>query len=266
VSTARVRLLDADPELGRWLSPEEVVLARQHSVVSVLSVPRGGWEPPPCETRPAHLGFLILDGLMARDELLAGATSTELLGPGELIQPWTQRPLDVLVPRHVTWTSLEAARVAVLGPSFTALTRRWPALRSALLERAMQRCSWLSTEHALCQISRVDLRLLVLFWHLAERWGRVTPDGMVVAMQLSHATLGHLVGAKRPTVTLALQRLASAELVHRRTDRRWVLHGTAADALARLDGAVAEPSADGSAPDALSAEAQETGLESNRVA
>jgi CRP-like cAMP-binding protein len=232
---ARVRLLDIDPELGRWLTPDEVVSARERTVVAVAAVPRGSWRPPNCESRTAHLGFLLLEGLIARDETLAGARSTELLGPGELMQPWTQRPLEQLVPRTVAWTALEATRVAVLGPAFTEMTARWPALRSALLERAMQRCCWLSTEHALCQISRIDVRLIVLFWHMAERWGQVTPGGVLLPLALSHATLGHLVGAKRPTVTLALSRLSAAGLVERRADRRWVLRGTASEALRALD-------------------------------
>ena len=233
-TTMRVRLLDVDPELGRWLTPGEVVQARPRSQVPVLSVPRGLWRPPDCQSRANHLGFLLLDGLVSRDESLAGATSTELLGPGELMQPWTQPAIDQLVPRAVTWTALEGSHFAVLGPAFTAVTAHWPALRSALLERAMQRCCWLSTEHALCQISRVDVRLVVLFWHMAERWGRVTPGGGLLPLPLSHATLGHLVGARRPTVTLALSRLTVAGFITRRPDRRWVLHASAAQAQAAM--------------------------------
>jgi CRP/FNR family transcriptional regulator, cyclic AMP receptor protein len=229
-----VKLLEADPDLGRWLTPDEVVIARELSVVPVLRVPGGQWVPPACENRKAHLGFLLLDGLMGRDELLAGTSSTELLGPGELLQPWTQRPEDLLVPRTVRWVVLEPTRLAVLGPSFATATAPWPALRSALLERAMRRCAWLSTQHALCQLSRVDMRLLLLFWHLAERWGRVGARGMVVPLSMSHATLGHLVGAKRSTVTRGLQRLAAGGLVERRADGSWLLGGDAEGALRLL--------------------------------
>lgn len=230
-----VKLLEADPDLGRWLTPDEVVEARARSLVPVLQAGRGRWLPPASESRRMHLGFLVLDGLVSRDELLVDATSTELLGPGELLQPWTQHPQDPLIPRRVVWTALEPTRFAVLGPAFTAATAPWPALQRALLERTMRRCNWLSTEHALCQLSRVDLRLLVLFWHLAERWGRVTAQGMLVPLRLSHTTLGHLVGSKRPTVTLALQRLADAGLVERRHDRRWLLRHGLEEALRRLD-------------------------------
>jgi CRP/FNR family transcriptional regulator, cyclic AMP receptor protein len=223
----RVKLLEADPDLGRWLTPDEIVVARELSVVPVLRLPCGRWIPPACQNRKMHLGFLLLDGLIGRDELLAGVRSTEFLGPGELLQPWTQQSEDLLVPRNVRWVALEPTWLAVLGPSFVAATAPWPALRSALLERAMRRCAWLSTQHALCQLSRVDMRLLLLFWHLAERWGRVGARGMVVPLSMSHATLGHLVGAKRSTVTRGLQRLAADGLVERRADGSWLLDETA---------------------------------------
>jgi DNA-binding transcriptional ArsR family regulator len=44
-------------------------------------------------------------------------------------------------------------------------------------------------------------------------------------LSLSHRLLGQLVGARRPTVTLALARLDDAGLVHREDDGTWVLHG-----------------------------------------
>jgi CRP/FNR family transcriptional regulator, cyclic AMP receptor protein len=236
VASARTRLLDEDPELGRWLSPSAVLEARRRTQVPVLRLPTGAWRPRhPGLTGRDHLGFIVLDGLLARDETLAGSTSTELIGPGDLIQPWAAVDDGAFVPRIVSWTTMQPTRLAVLGPSFVAAIEPWPELRSALLERALQRCSRISTHHALSQLSRVDARLLVLFWHLAERWGRVTGGGVVMPVRLSHAALGHLVGAKRPTVSLALRRLRAEGLVARRADRSWLLSGTAEQALERLD-------------------------------
>jgi hypothetical protein len=83
-----------------------------------------------------------------------------------------------------------------------------------------------ATHRAICQISPVEFRLHVLFWHLAERWGHVAADSVVLPVPLRHETLGRLAAAKRPTVTLALQKLAMSELVHRRADGAWLLHGT----------------------------------------
>ena len=55
----------------------------------------------------------------------------------------------------------------------------------------------------------IDRRLLVLFWEAANRWGRVTPDGVRVRLPLTHQTLGHLVGSRRPSVSVALGALAA---------------------------------------------------------
>lgn len=54
-----------------------------------------------------------------------------------------------------------------------------------------------------------------MLWHLADRWGRVTPDGVIVPLKLTHEALGRLVGAQRPTVTLALGELVASGRVTR---------------------------------------------------
>jgi Crp-like helix-turn-helix domain len=52
---------------------------------------------------------------------------------------------------------------------------------------------------------------MALFWHLAERWGRVSGNGVLVPLALTHRILGQLVGARRPTVSTALRELANRE-------------------------------------------------------
>ena len=41
----RVSVLDADPELARWLTPGEMGAARRDTVVPVAVVNFGNWEP-----------------------------------------------------------------------------------------------------------------------------------------------------------------------------------------------------------------------------
>jgi CRP/FNR family transcriptional regulator, cyclic AMP receptor protein len=57
---------------------------------------------------------------------------------------------------------------------------------------------------------RVERRLLLKLRQLAERWGRVTPDGIRLALRLTHQELANMVGAVRESVTIALGRLATA--------------------------------------------------------
>ena len=69
---------------------------------------------------------------------------------------------------------------------------------------------------------RVDQRLLGLMWLLAESWGQVTPSGTTLPLALTHDALGRLIGARRPTVTLALGELTDRGAIVRQV-RGWLL-------------------------------------------
>ena len=71
---------------------------------------------------------------------------------------------------------------------------------------------------------RVDVRLHMLFWQLADRWGRVRSDGISVPLRLTHTVLAELVAARRPTVTSALSELADRGVL-RAVDGAWLLSG-----------------------------------------
>jgi CRP-like cAMP-binding protein len=87
------------------------------------------------------------------------------------------------------------------------------------------------------------LRLTLLLWHLAGRFGRVEPGGIRVPLPLTHRLLGRLVGAERPSVSHALARLHTAGLVTGHADE-WHLHGALADHLAVLADRADERAAD----------------------
>jgi CRP-like cAMP-binding protein len=93
----------------------------------------------------------------------------------------------------------------------------WPELVGELIDRALRRSQSQAVLCATSHIKRVDVRLLALLWHVAERWGRVTPDGIVVPLKLTHARLAALVGAQRPSVTTAITRMTRRGVL-RRTD------------------------------------------------
>jgi hypothetical protein len=65
----------------------------------------------------------------------------------------------------------------------------------------------------------------MLLWYLAERWGRVTPEGVIVPLRLTHETLARLVGAQRPSVTTAIRQLEQEDHLRRTPDRLWLLCG-----------------------------------------
>ena len=72
---------------------------------------------------------------------------------------------------------------------------------------------------------RIDVRLHMLLWELAERWGHVHRDGVHLPLRLTHAMLAELVAARRPTVTKALGELAARSAAVWSGDH-WLLSGS----------------------------------------
>jgi CRP/FNR family transcriptional regulator, cyclic AMP receptor protein len=101
----------------------------------------------------------------------------------------------------------------------------WPQIGVELFNRGTRRAHNLAVSLAISHHQRVDDRLMLTLWHLAERWGRVRKEGIVVPLPLSHQRLADLVGAHRPSVTTAMGELARAGSLSRSDDGHWVLHG-----------------------------------------
>jgi hypothetical protein len=192
--------------------------------VRVARVPQGEWQING-DGGGDHLGVLVLDGVVAYDVLMGGVTSTELLGPGDVLQPW-MREHQPLLRRTVRWHVLAESRVALLDRQFSWQLGGWPEINAALMGRMGDRAERLATAQAIAKLTRVDRRVLAFLWHLAERWGRVTSCGVLVPLTLSHRMLGQIVGARRPTVTAAVRTLVEAGDLLRRPDGSWLLTGT----------------------------------------
>jgi hypothetical protein len=125
----------------------------------------------------------------------------------------------------VRWNALAAVRLALIDRRAAAQLGRYPEIGAVIVDRLSERAQRLSITQAISQLNRVDRRLLALFWHLAERWGRVSRDGIAVPLALSHRLIGELVGARRPTVSTALAELAREGQLVRRDDGTWLLTG-----------------------------------------
>ena len=119
---------------------------------------------------------------------------------------------------------LDAGRLAVLDRRFAAQLTRFPEINAIVLDRLSERAQRLAVSQAISQLNGVDRRLLALFWHLAERWGRVVPGGIAVTLPLPHRLIAELVGARRPTVSTSLGLLAEQGLLMREGET-WLLPG-----------------------------------------
>jgi CRP/FNR family transcriptional regulator, cyclic AMP receptor protein len=220
-----VRLLDADPELGDALPVEEREHARHQLVAEVLRVGPGRWDAAGAvDASTSPLGLLILDGLLLRDLDLGRRASTEVLGTGDVLRPWDSDAATGELPFAARWMVLEPLRLAVLDQRFLAMSIRHPPVIDALFARATRRNRGLATRLVVNQLVRLEDRLLLALWTLADRWGRVTPDGVLIPMGLTHSALGRLVGARRPSVTSALGDLSRDRLLER-TEDGWLLRG-----------------------------------------
>jgi CRP/FNR family transcriptional regulator, cyclic AMP receptor protein len=177
-------------------------------------------------------GLLVLDGLIAIDARVGDRTATELIGPGDLLQPAC--PLaENLLERSDAFRALSPTRFALLDAEFAERVRPWPQITGALLKRAGRRIADLDVLRAITSQPRLEVRLVLLLWHLAARWGRVEPAGIRVSLPLTHRLLGQLVGAERPSISHALGRLAHAGMVTGSAGD-WHLHGTVDDHLEAL--------------------------------
>jgi CRP-like cAMP-binding protein len=239
-----VRLLDVAPQLAEHLNDEQGRAARSAIVVPVVQLPRGPWDRAVLfdhEHRP--FGAIVLDGLLARHVDVGGYPGLDVHGPGDMLAVRELRRHTL--PCGESWTATVATRLAVLDDRFLLASRRWPRLVSALFGLLQEQRDRLMLQLVIAEQPRVEDRLLMLFWQLADRFGRVTPEGIVIRLALTHEALGRLIGARRPTVTLALRMLGERGALERRADRSWLVkempHDTALTAAVLSDGTLPRP-------------------------
>jgi CRP/FNR family transcriptional regulator, cyclic AMP receptor protein len=220
-----VVLLDVDPDLGEGLDPTQLRVARQRSAVPVIDVEPPRWDTTSICARAEEgwLGLWLVDGLLIRRVSVGTRLAGELFGPGDLVRPWDVDGDYDPVPIRVDWSVVKTTRLAILDTGFMLRMAPWPVITSRLVSRIAHRARYLALSQAVTHLPRAYARLLVLFWLLAERWGRVTADGVYVTLPLTHEVLAMLIGAHRPTVTIALQRLTRLGLLIRERSDRWLL-------------------------------------------
>ena len=222
VNGERVDLLERDSEFARLVGSAETARPLDRLWASALKLQRGAWQPA-TEPPGTHLGYLVLDGLIGRRVVVPDrGRSLELLGRGDLFSPWQE---DSPSFSQIAWTVIEPTWIAALDQNFASQVRQVPELLEALTQRALRRSRRIAVSAAIANTVGVEERLLLLLWQLTELWGRKAPGGAVLPFRLSHQTLADLVGARRPTVTLALRGLTTRGLLERGSAGEWILSG-----------------------------------------
>ena len=224
VTGSRAYVLDEDADLAELVPEQRREAARKSSVAAVVDVATGRWDSRRESDRARDgFGLLVLAGVLIRRVGAGGRYGAELLARGDLLRPWEYDGEDAL-GFESGWRVLEALRLAVLDLQWTERMVRYPRVGPALAGRALLRSRRLAAMMAVAQQPRLDDRLWMLFWELADRHGRVHADGVHIDLLLTHEVLSHLVAARRPSVSGALTKLAEQGRVER-NGSGWVLHG-----------------------------------------
>lgn len=172
---------------------------------------------------PGAFDFLIVDGLVLKETTLARRAALELLGPGDLLAPPLTAARQIESRAVSRYLAHGRASLAAIEVHFRYAAVRWPGIADFLHDRLARQTHHASMHLAMLHLPRIADRVTALFADLAERFGRVTADSILIDLRLTHDLIGGLVGGRRSTVTLALQELASQGLVERLDDDRWKL-------------------------------------------
>jgi CRP/FNR family cyclic AMP-dependent transcriptional regulator len=220
-------LLDFDDELAAGLEVQMRFSAHQQASARVLEADIGEWDLSPWfQAAGPGPGLLIIEGLLASETRVAGRTVTALLGRTDLLQP-PENNRDDMIGGRLAWRVLVPAKLALLDAGFLDRVQRWPQISSALYRRAGHLTADIGMLRAISAQPKLEVRLVLMLWHLAARWGRVEPTGIRISLPLTHRLLGQLVAAERPSISHALGIVTGVA-------GDWHLHGSIDDHLQSL--------------------------------
>src|SRR5690242_12424497 len=166
-------LLDLDVDLAEELDVRMRMVARPAVTAITFDVDPGDVRLAKWLSAAAGgPGLLIPHGVLAVNVSVGDRTAAELVGTGDLLQPWQSDDEELLVC-DIGWRALVPSRFAVLDRDFAQRVHPWPQITEVLLRRAGRRTRRLNVQRAIAAQPRLEVRLALLLWHLAARWGKV---------------------------------------------------------------------------------------------
>jgi CRP/FNR family transcriptional regulator, cyclic AMP receptor protein len=208
-----VPVLRLDPDLGAGIDDARWELAERSCVAQTLEISRGAWDAD--SVAGSGFGLLVVAGILSRRVVQNECHGAELVGPGDLLRPWDHVFNWASVPTESSWLVIERARVAILDEGFARRAAHFPEIALALIRRGLLRSQYLAMLVAIISQRRIESRLNMLFWHLADRFGQTRGDWVSVPVPLTHRLLSELVAARRPSVTTALSQLQERGVLRR---------------------------------------------------
>src|SRR3954468_8928938 len=224
-----VLVLAKDSGLGEVVPAASLERAQRASIAAVLRRPAGSWDAAlDSDVARGGFGLLVLDGVLVRRVGVDGRFGAELLAAGDLLRPWQHDGEGEALPFEMAWRIVAPMRLAALDLRWATRMAPFPEVAAELTGRALERSRRLATLMAISQQPRLDQRVWLLFWELADRHGTVHRDGVHIQLRLTHEVISHLVAARRPSVSTALSALAARGIL-RREGGGWVLSGPPPD-------------------------------------
>ncbi|HYB28777.1 MAG TPA: Crp/Fnr family transcriptional regulator [Solirubrobacteraceae bacterium] len=220
-SVAVGSILDLDPDLGTGILKADWELARHACTCELLRSSGDAWDlrqHADCDL----FGLLIVQGLVCREVALSDRRMLEFLGPGDVLHP-AVADASPRLGGSPTLSAVAGTVVAVLGRSFIRAAARWPSLLVAVQRRFEAQREHLAIQGLIAHLPRAQDRVLLVLWHLASRYGRVTPNGTMLPLRLGHDVIGQLAAARRSTTTLAVTALQADGYLLRLDDGLWLL-------------------------------------------
>lgn len=222
-SSPRIALLREDFELAETVPSADRERACRAVLTPVLELSAGTVDVSQQQLTDTAFALLIVDGALTQEVAVGGRAMIEFAIRGDVLLPFS--PPSTAPDSQLSVSAVDDVKLAVLDHKFIKAAAVWPGLMVAIQRRLREQQHRLAAHGAICQLPHVEQRLMAIMWHLATRTGRVTIEGTVVPHPLSHRALAKLIGASRPTVSLALSALQKQGCIRRRDDGTWLVVG-----------------------------------------
>src|SRR3954463_4807594 len=109
-----ISIVDADPELADLLDDAQLERARHEALTRVQRLSPGEWDVREAlEPDVHHRGFLVVEGLLSREVDVLGRHCIELIGPCDVMRPWSWDEAGSHVKAEVGWEGLEPTPLAL---------------------------------------------------------------------------------------------------------------------------------------------------------
>lgn len=167
--------------------------------------------------------YIVLDGRVkvsrllpsGKEMILAFHGKGEYFGEMSLIDGGTT---------PATVTAMAPTSIAFVGRrDFTGILLRNPKINFAMLNMLVTRCRDAWTQIEVLTFNNADARIRTALFHLCQRKGEKTPEGIRINLHLTHKEIADMTGISRETATRVLNSLQHQNVLSVET-KHYIIH------------------------------------------